>query len=83
MIERIEESLNELVDAETLRCRIRSSQLVIEIDETSLACLSDDATVGLALEVRDIAWRYGRSSTVSIAPYKQGSAFLRGETLSP
>lgn len=83
MIEKIEESLNELVDAKALRCRIRSSRLVIEIDETTLSCLSDNATEGLALEVQDIAWRYGRSSPVSIAPYKQGSAFLRGETLSP
>jgi pyridinium-3,5-biscarboxylic acid mononucleotide sulfurtransferase len=59
-----------------VRCRVRAQGVVIELDEASLACLSDERRESLAAQVRGLFERAGFGHAVSFAPYRVGSAFL-------
>ncbi len=69
-----------LVDRElspkTVRCRVRARGVVIELDEASLASLSDEWRVALTAQVRALFERAGFAFEVTFAPYRVGSAFL-------
>jgi uncharacterized protein len=75
-----------LVDRElkprTVRCRVRSQGVVIELDEASLASLSGERRESLAGEVRGLFERAGFGYAVSFAPYRVGSAFLHSRKVA-
>ncbi len=85
MLGRVHET-ERLVDRElkprTVRCRVRSQGVVIELDEASLACLSDERREFLAAEVRGLFERAGFGYAVSFAPYRVGSAFLHSRKVA-
>jgi uncharacterized protein len=62
---------------ETVRCRIRGSGVVVELDEAALARLGPAAHHDLAGELAALFAGHGVGA-VSFAPYRRGSAFLRG-----
>lgn len=67
-----ENAIRSRIAAASVRCRVRSSGIVIEIDAISLATLAPGDLDGIRLAVAAI---FG-GSLPSIAPYRVGSAFL-------
>jgi uncharacterized protein len=71
------------VAARTVRCRVRASGVVLELDAATLAGLGAQRRAELAEEVGAIFAGAGYARTVSFAPYRNGSAFLvRGDERS-
>ena len=67
-IERVEAIVRALLNPATVRCRVRATGLVIELDEQALGAL--DAPAREAIRAR-------AGTDLSFAPYRNGSAFLR------
>ena len=77
-INRVERALRELLSPEVVRCRLRADRIAVELDEATLATLSETGTQEVHNVVR-AAWG-GGDRHVSLAPYRRGSAFLRSGT---
>lgn len=60
-----------------VRCRVRASGIVIELDEASLHRLDSAQERHLRDLVGDLLKRSGLPRSVTIAPYRAGSAFLQ------
>jgi uncharacterized protein len=60
----------------TVRCRVRAGGVVIELDEASLASLTDEWRASLTNQLRALFERAGFAFDVKFAPYRVGSAFL-------
>lgn len=72
----------ERLTAATVRCRVRASGVVIELDRSALDTLDEEARQALADEIRSIAFDGAIGATLAFAPYRNGSAFLvRAERL--
>lgn len=63
----------------TVRCRLRRDGLVVELDADTLAALTDAARADLAAAIAAQAKVQGRELPLRFAPYRMGSAFLRGD----
>jgi uncharacterized protein len=76
LVNRVERWLGERLGAGTVRCRIRRSGLVNELDGASLERLgpAEQAELSAAIAALDGA---GPARPVSFKPYRMGSAFLR------
>jgi uncharacterized protein len=74
-VERAEALLRERVPhARSVRCRVRSTGVVIEIDALSLGQLAPAQREALGAEVARI---FGRGEAPHFNAYRMGSAFLR------
>jgi pyridinium-3,5-biscarboxylic acid mononucleotide sulfurtransferase len=62
--------------ARTVRCRVRASGVVLELDAATLARIDPERRAELAGEVGGIFAGAGPARPVSFAPYRNGSAFL-------
>ena len=71
-IERAEIAVRSRVHARSLRCRVRGSGIVIEIDGATLEAMPQVVREEVAREVAQI---FGRTPTYE--PYRMGSAFLK------
>ena len=68
------------VAANTVRCRVRASGVVLELDAATLEGIEAARRAELATEVGGLFARAGLARPVSFAPYRNGSAFLvRGD----
>jgi pyridinium-3,5-biscarboxylic acid mononucleotide sulfurtransferase len=79
VLERIdlaEQAIRARVSAASVRCRVRASGVVIEIDSATLATLAAPLREEIAREVASIFAPDGSCPTPSFAPYRNGSAFL-------
>jgi uncharacterized protein len=76
-IYRVEKWLRAEIDAETVRCRIRSDAVVIELDDQALGALSADRRIALGEQVGDLVRSSGLAQVVTFEPYRMGSAFVR------
>lgn len=65
-----------LPSAASVRCRVRGSGIVLEIDEESLASLDALTRERVLAEVARVMSETHANTPVSIAPYRVGSAFL-------
>ncbi len=74
-IDAVEEFLRRELGPETVRCRMRRSGVVIELDEASHERLDDIRRSGLRREIAGIMQR--AESGVAFAIYRRGSAFVR------
>ena len=71
------------VAARTVRCRVRASGVVLELDAATLARIETQRRAELAAEVGGLFADAGQARPVSFAPYRNGSAFLvRGDERS-
>ena len=64
------------VQARTVRCRVRASGVVLELDAAALDAIEPGRRAELADEVGGLFAGAGLARTVSFAPYRNGSAFL-------
>ncbi len=60
----------------TVRCRVRATGVVIELDEASLSALSGSARDDLTSKIRNVFALESAVTSISFAPYRTGSAFL-------
>ncbi len=75
-INRIELMVGAALKPTTVRCRVRASELTIELDEPALAALSDRDADGLRREIAALMPAAVASKPLRFAPYRTGSAFL-------
>lgn len=61
----------------TIRCRVRASGLVIELDTATLAAVKGPREASLRDEVSALFGDRSKGFTLVFAPYRNGSAFLR------
>ena len=71
------------VHARTVRCRVRASGIVLELDAAALEGIEAKRREELTREVSSLFAHAGLARQVSFAPYRNGSAFLvRGDERS-
>lgn len=75
-VHRTERLIDAALRPRTVRCRVRAGGVVVELDESSLAALSEQHREQLAAEVQATLRAGGFDLSVSFAPYRVGSAFL-------
>lgn len=76
LIQDIETRLNELLHCDSLRCRVQSGKITIEINRTQLSSLSSKKITILKIEVEKITQQYQLNIPITFTPYKRGSAFI-------
>jgi uncharacterized protein len=62
---------------QTVRCRIRKSGIVIELDAETRARIDRGSEASLAADLGRLAGQHGIVGTIAFALYERGSAFLR------
>jgi len=67
----------------TVRCRVRATGAVIELDSGSLAALDDARRSALSDEIGGLFSARGFALAVDFAPYRTGSAFLIHQLRTP
>lgn len=79
MIEAVEIVLRERLSPRTVRCRVRRAGIVIELDDDALAAMTAGVQAAVAGEIAALAAAHGAADRpIAFAPYRTGSAFLRG-----
>ena len=78
-IDQAEQLLRKRVKAQSVRCRIRKQGIVVELDAKVHNSLRDYQTDEISNEISRLASSHQLSGSISFAPYKMGSAFVRGE----
>lgn len=76
-IDRIEAFVRERLNPETVRCRIRHTGVVLELDTKTLAALGDTERRDLGGTIADILPKELAARPFSLAPYRNGSAFVK------
>jgi uncharacterized protein len=74
LIDRVEQHVRRAHGIATVRCRVRRDGFSLEIGQEALTAMADDARMTLQKEASVIA-----EQTVTLAPYRMGSAFLRAQ----
>jgi uncharacterized protein len=79
LIDGTERLIQRLLNPKTVRCRIRSQGLVVELDEECYAHFDDEqrAMVLGELDRLGVSQTTGASAAIAFVPYVRGSAFLR------
>ncbi len=72
MVHRAEQMVAAAVQPRTVRCRVRSTGVVVELDDAALARLSPGLAAGLARQIAGL----GVVKPISFAAYVTGSAFV-------
>jgi uncharacterized protein len=60
----------------TVRCRVRATGAVVELDAATLAALDEPCRAALVAEITAVFAARGFDLSVAFAPYRTGSAFL-------
>lgn len=60
----------------TVRCRVRATGVVIELDEVTLSTLSNHMRDQITSKIRNVFARDSAVMSISFEPYRTGSAFL-------
>ncbi|HWC24166.1 MAG TPA: hypothetical protein VG502_17860 [Flexivirga sp.] len=74
-IDEVESLVQRELSPEAVRCRVRDSGIVIELDPVTLQRISQDSRDSLTARIRQV---FDGSGAVEFAEYVRGSAFLRG-----
>ena len=76
-IDQVETELRQTLAPQTVRCRVRSGGVVVELDRETFTAL-DDLDRNHVLGCVSRAFADERAGRARIVPYERGSAFLRG-----
>jgi len=76
-VDEIESEIRRTLSPATVRCRIRSPGVVVELDDAALNSLAVDARKAWTERIAERALAAGLPGSVRFQPYVQGSAFLR------
>lgn len=72
-----ERSIAAMLPVATVRCRVRGTAIVVELDADALATLDPATEAVLRRDVAALFEPIGIRQPVAFAPYRNGSAFLR------
>jgi pyridinium-3,5-biscarboxylic acid mononucleotide sulfurtransferase len=75
--------VRQFLNPSTVRCRIRASGVVVELDAATLGALGAEQRALVETEVGEIFRSGGIEHTVKVAPYQVGSAFLHKVSFRP
>ena len=78
MIDAVERDLRVLLRPQTVRCRLRHNGIEIELDAVTLAGLDARQAARVRQRVAEVAGPAAWHRSVSLAPYRNGSAFVHG-----
>jgi len=78
-----EQLVKDRLNPSTVRCRVRATGAVIELDAGSLDALDDARRSALADEIVGLFTARGFTLAVDFAPYRTGSAFLIHQLRTP
>ncbi len=76
-IDRVETTVRERLNPETVRCRQRREGIVVELDDDSLSRMASAAHATLRQDIAALCRHAGLGDTVGYAAYRRGSAFIR------
>ena len=76
-IDAAEQLVRRSLSPETVRCRIRPSGIVVELDNLTHDRTDADVRASLSEQLKRLCRQSAVSDSIEFAPYKQGSAFLR------
>ena len=76
-IDAAETFLRGALAAATVRCRLRRAGIVIELDDETHDTIDDTEKSRLCATLQALARDHGVVGTVTLAPYRRGSAFVR------
>lgn len=79
-IHAIERLVDAQLDPQTVRCRVRRSGVVVELDTSSLARVDGETQGELAEQIMALLPATLATRPVSFAPYRNGSAFVAAQT---
>jgi uncharacterized protein len=83
LIDEAERQLRKTLNPSTVRCRLRATGVVVELDAATLGSLGVEQRALVEAEVTEIFRGGGIDRTVSIAAYQVGSAFLHKVSFQP
>jgi uncharacterized protein len=75
LVHQVEQLVSDRLRPQTVRCRVRSTGLVIELDNASFERFRETKS-DLSDEVEGLLKAANRPSSIAFAPYRMGSAFL-------
>ncbi len=76
LVHAAERLVSQVLAPRTVRCRVRAKGVVVELDEQNLASLDASRRTLLSAQVGRLFSEGGFDFPVSLAPYRNGSAFL-------
>ena len=77
LIDAVEKFVSRRVGAYTVRCRIRTKEVVIELDAASLSILNETGVADLRTVITAMLEAEGIDKPLDFQAYRMGSAFLR------
>lgn len=77
LVHAVERLVSRRLNPTTVRCRFRRDGLVVEVDETSFARVTDEHDERLEAEIAVLGAARGYRGAIRFAPYRMGSAFVR------
>jgi len=78
LVDTVEQYVSSNLSASIVRCRIRSTGLVLELDDKCLSRLGSSQRTALGKEIKRMASESGVDFPIEFASYRQGSAFVHG-----
>jgi uncharacterized protein len=75
LVHQVEQLVSDRLRPQTVRCRVRSTGMVIELDDASFERFRETEP-NLSSEVEGLLKAANRPSSIAFAPYRMGSAFL-------
>jgi uncharacterized protein len=80
LIHRVERYLTQRLSPQTVRCRLRKTGVVVELDEQSLQALSSTDITDLSAMIQAMCRSVGMEQPLIFEAYRMGSAFLKDQT---
>jgi pyridinium-3,5-biscarboxylic acid mononucleotide sulfurtransferase len=80
LIDSVERWLRDALRPRTVRCRVRASGIVVELDKEALESLGESTRAAVQQKLANKAADHGFPVPVSFAPYRTGSAFVARAT---
>lgn len=78
LVHAVERLVSRQLEPATVRCRIRATGLVVEVDAAALERMTAGGDGGLRAQIARLGKAHGYSGATQFACYRMGSAFLRG-----
>jgi len=76
-VDRVETLLRRELPAPVVRCRIRATEIAVQLEPAVLSCLSRVATNDWSTRIRELAAPLGLPTSIRFEPYRMGSAFVQ------
>jgi uncharacterized protein len=77
IVNNVEKLLRDELQPQTVRCRVRSAGVSIELDRQALAALTTERRQQLSAHIAGLFRQLGQERAVEFESYRMGSAFLR------